>query len=89
MTNRYTKRTGSDDGLGRLLLALVILVLLPIIILIGGLITMLAWNLGVVALVAAAGGTVGKIGLITAIFVNFAIGIVARIFRPNVTTTAS
>lgn len=89
MRNRTPYKTSTDDGLGCVLLALALLVLFPIIVAISALITMLAWNLGVVALVAAAGGSVGKIGFITAIFVNFAIGIVARIFRPTVTANTT
>lgn len=48
-----------------------------------GVITMFAWNVGVVGVVAASGGAVGKIGLLTAIAANFAIGIVARIVWPQ------
>lgn len=61
-------------------------VLVAAIVALAALITMLAWNLGVVALVAATGNSVGTIGFVTAIFVNMAIGVVSRIFRsPSVT----
>lgn len=53
------------------------------IVALGGLITMLAWNYGVVALAAACGSAVAKIGFGTAICVNLAVGVLNRIFRPR------
>lgn len=70
-----------DGAAGCLLLAIVLLVFLPIVVILSGLLTLLAWNVGVVAIVAACGGAVAKIGLGTAICANIALGIVGRIFR--------
>lgn len=72
------------------LLVVAFIVLVVLIALLGGVITQFAWNYGVVALVAAAGGSLGKIGLVTAIAANLAISIVGRIFRaPRVPDTSS
>lgn len=77
------------DGIGSPVLTVVVgglLVLLTLAFVVGcfvlgGLVTMLAWNLGVVAIVAACGGTVAKIGLLTGIFTNIALNIVSRLIR--------
>lgn len=55
------------------------------VVILSGLITMLAWNIGVVGIVSACGGAVGKISLGIAICANLAIGIASRLFRRTVT----
>lgn len=57
------------------------------LLLLGGLIVMLVWNIGAVPLIAACGGTVSKIGFWTAFFVNMAVNIISRIFRGSSTDT--
>lgn len=48
---------------------------------IGAALFYVAWNLGVVNIAAAAGGSVGTINFWTALGGSFAVGILARIFR--------
>ena len=55
---------------------------LVLLITLAGLITLFAWNTGVVAALGAFGVAVGQIGFIDAVAINFAIGAVGRIFRP-------
>lgn len=55
----------------------------------GAVITWAAWNWGVVAIVAAAGGSIAKIGLVTAFFINVALGIVTSPFRARLASNAS
>lgn len=61
------------------LVALLVFVILVVL----AWISMFAWNLGVVAIVTACGGTVGKIGFWASFFANFAIGIVSRLLHPT------
>lgn len=84
------RKEARDKFFAGLLVAAVIIVLVAALVILCGLITMLAWNYGVVALVAACGGSVSKIGLITAVCANLAIGVISRIFRRDsgVTTTS-
>lgn len=69
------------DGPAGCLVGLLFLLVLVAVVILSGLLTLLAWNVGVVGIAAATGGSVGKISLGIAICVNIAIGIVARIFR--------
>lgn len=66
-----------------ILVGVFVIGIIGLAVVLGGLLTLLAWNVGVVGIVAAAGGSVGKIGLGIAICANIAIGIVGRIFRPR------
>lgn len=76
-------------AIGVLLLIVLFLVIVGAFAVLGGLITMVAWNYGVVPIVAASGGAVAKISLLTGISANIAISIVGRIFhRPSVETTS-
>ena len=68
--------------------AVVVIGIVLVVAALSAVLTMLAWNLGVVAIVAAAGGHVGEIGLVTAFFANVALGILRRILAPS-TGTAS
>ncbi len=63
-------------------IAVALVVVIAAIIVASGVLTMLAWNIGVVGLVAATGGSISKISLGVAICVNLAIGVLGRIFRP-------
>jgi hypothetical protein len=71
------------------LAVIAVLALVAACFLLGGVIIWAAWNLGVVPLVAACGGTVAKIGFWTAVFVSVALNVVGGIFRRNQVTTAS
>lgn len=76
------KVPSSDASGGEVLLGcLFALVLFVVIVVLFALLTQFAWNVGVVALVAACGGSVAKIGFWTAVAVNIALGIIARIFK--------
>lgn len=58
------------------------------IIAFGGLIFFAAWNLGVVNIASAAGGSVATINFWTAIGGSLAVGILSRIFRRTPTVQA-
>lgn len=75
--------TGAEVVVG----CVAILAFIATIILLGGLIFWLAWNVGVVALVAAAGGSVGKISFWAAVGGSLAVGILSRIFTRSAVTT--
>ena len=77
--NRYTSK--SEDGLIAGLGCLALILIFVAIILFGGLIFWLAWNVGVVGIVSAAGGSVGEIGYWTAVGGSLAVGVLSRIFR--------
>lgn len=67
-------------------IALLVLVLLAVVLLvhlIGGLVVLVAWNLGVVNVVAASGGTVDGISYLTAVGASFAFGLLRGLFRSN------
>lgn len=86
MTNR--NRDGAvADGATMVGGCLLLLLIVAIIFLLGPLLVWLGWNIGVVALVAACGGSVGKISFVTAIFVSIALNIVGGVFRA--TTSSS
>lgn len=55
----------------------------------GALVFLVAWNVGIVHLVAAAGGSVGTIGFWTALGGSLAVGILKGIVHGNATTTES
>jgi hypothetical protein len=81
--------TGADIAVGAIVVALIIAIIAAVVLL-SGLITLLAWNVGVVGIAAALGATVGKISLGIAICANFAIGIIGRIFHgPSTVKTDS
>lgn len=69
----------TSDGLTVVGGCLVLLLLLAVTFLLGPLLVWAGWNLGVVAIVAACGGSVGKIGFLTAVFVSLALSIVGGI----------
>lgn len=75
--------TGAEVVVG----CVAILAFIATIILLGGLVFWIAWNVGVVALVAAAGGSVGKISFWAAVGGSLAVGILSRIFTRSVVTT--
>lgn len=83
------RKADSVDAVTGCAIMLAILALLPAFAALGALLTMLAWNLGVVAIVAACGGHVAHIGFWTALFANIAIGVVGRIFRRTEVKAAS
>jgi hypothetical protein len=58
----------------------VILMFVAVVVL-GALFTMLAWNVGLTALVAACGGHIGNIGFWAAVGINIVWGIITSPFR--------
>lgn len=89
----YRKHSGGFESTLATVIAVVVITL-AFALLIGGLallsalITKIAWNYGVVAIVAACGGHVAKISLVTALCFNIAWGIVTRPFRRMTTESA-
>lgn len=75
---RRRRELATSIAAGALVVVGVVLLIAAVIGL-GGVITMLAWNLGVVTIAAACGASVGEIGFVTAIFANIAISILGRI----------
>ena len=72
----------NDENEGNVLLGCVtVLTIFAVIALFGGLIFWLAWNLGVVGIVSAAGGSVDTIGYWTAVGGSLAVAVLSRIFR--------
>lgn len=59
----------------------VVVALIAAVIAFLGFLTMLGWNYGAVALIAACGGTAAKIGLGAGICVNLALAALSRVFR--------
>ena len=101
MTNRFAppkppprpaqrrSRKSSDPSGGALvgLGCLTVLVLLAVVLTITTLVIWLGWNLGVVALVAASGGSVSKIGFWTAFGIALLVNVLRGIFTSNVTVS--
>lgn len=83
MTNPFKSREVRKNTA---IVAFALAIFLALIIL-GGLFTLFAWNIGVVALVAALGGEVGTINLLAAIGINFALTVIGGIFRRPTTGT--
>lgn len=52
-------------------------------------VTLVAWNVGVVAAVSAFGGTVAKITLLQAFCINLALGVIRRFLRRPTQVTAT
>lgn len=50
------------------------LIAIAAVVILGGVVTMLLWNLGVVPIVAACGGNIGNIALLPAICINIIVG---------------
>lgn len=63
--------------------------LIGLIVVLSGLLTLLAWNVGVVGIAAALGSQVSTISLGVAICANFAIAIIGRIFGRGSTVTTN
>lgn len=78
-----------DSGLEVLVGCVAILCIIIVAVLLGGLFFWLAWNLGVVGVVAAAGGSVGKISFWTGVGATLAVGILARILHGRTATTTN
>jgi hypothetical protein len=77
----YTRKYRAGDGfIAFLLVAVLIIVMLLVILGISTAIIFFGWNLGIVALVAACGGTVSKISFWTAFFIGIAISVVRGLF---------
>lgn len=80
------KEIGGGLGLavGAALVVLAVVLILGVAVLVhlfGGLIVLLAWNLGVVNVVAASGGSVATIGYLTAVGVSIALTFLRGIFQ--------
>ncbi len=69
--------------------ALLVVSGIALIVGIGALVFYLAWNLGVVPIVAAAGASVGKIGFWTALGGSLAVGVVKGIFHGGSSATVT
>lgn len=65
-----------------------VLLLVALIVLFGGLLFYIAWNVGVVALVAAAGGHVAHIGFWTAVGGSLLVGVIQRAVHGTPTVQA-
>lgn len=84
----FQRRQKREKVLFTIVAVLLLIAAVAAIVILGGIITQFAWNVGVVALVAACGGTVGKISLGAAIAANFALSIIGGVFRrPTATKT--
>lgn len=55
---------------------LAVIAILAVVVVLSALITMWAWNFGVVVIVAACGGGIAKIGFWAAFWANVALGVV-------------
>jgi hypothetical protein len=77
------RKTNDLDGITALAAIFVIVAIVVLVLLIGTAVVFFGWNLGVVALVAACGGTVGKISFWTAFFINIAIGVLRGLFKSS------
>lgn len=82
-----TKQSTSEAVLTVVLGTVIVITVILAVAAFAALLTMLAWNLGVAALVAAAGGHVGHIGIVTAFFANVALGIVSRMLHRSPAAT--
>lgn len=76
-------RKNDVDGFAVLLGIILIVLLFGFFLLLGTAFVFFGWNLGVVALVAACGGTVGKISFWTAFFIDLALGIVRGLLKSS------
>jgi hypothetical protein len=76
-----TYRRNSLSGGEAFAAFLAIVLIIVIVLVISTLIIFFGWNLGVVALVAACGGSVSKIGFWTAFFVGLAISVIRGLFK--------
>lgn len=85
---KYRPRKSDSPWVTGLVISFCILLFVAIVVL-SGLLTMLAWNIGVVGIAAALGATVGKISLGIAICANIAIGIIGRIFHGPTQVTSN
>jgi hypothetical protein len=79
----YKKSNGAIDLLSVLVGIFLVLLIFFLFLCIGTAVVFFGWNLGVVALVAASGGTVGKISFWTAFFINLALGILRGLFKSS------
>lgn len=77
------KNTSSFDGATALIGFLLLLALFIVLLSIGTFFVFFGWNLGIVPLVAACGGTVGKISIWVAFFVNLAIGVLRGLLKSS------
>lgn len=91
---RTAARDYDHGGLGTILggiaIALMVLTVIAAVLAtvwavwaLGGLVVLLAWNLGVVNIVAASGGSVGTIGFFTAVGAYVVLSLIRSIFRPT------
>lgn len=76
---RRRKKMLENVAVGALGVLMFVSIFLAVVAL-GGLIFWLAWNLGVVPIVAALGGSVGEIGFWTAVGGSLAVGVIKSIF---------
>lgn len=82
---RRRKRESLTENI---LVALIAVVAVAVLFTLVGLITLGAWNIGVVGAAAALGAKVATINLWTAIWVNVVMGVIARPFRATVNNQA-
>lgn len=75
------KKKQSLSGLDAAFVAVLVATIVAVILALSAVLTMVAWNIGVAAVVAASGGHVGHIGFWTAVGFNIAWGIITSPFR--------
>lgn len=84
-TKRKRKSLTENILLG-LIAGVLFIVFVAVILALAGLVTLGAWNIGVVGAAAALGAKVATINLWTAIWVNVVMGVIANPFRAKATT---
>jgi len=87
--NRYKAQLDDSTWWEKLLGAVLVLIVALAVVVLSGLVTLFAWNTGVVGLVAACGGTVTGISLSVAIATNFIVLILSRVFRRRIVIKAA
>lgn len=80
-SNKYS---AGEDFFAFLFVVFLVSTMLVLIVGISTAIIFFGWNLGVVAIVAACGGTVSKISFVTAFFVGLAINVIRGLFSVRV-----
>lgn len=81
LRKKRARKSLIENVLLGIVIAVAVVALVALLFSIGGAVFYLAWNLGVVNLVAAAGGSVSTINFWTAIGGSVAVGIIRGIFR--------
>lgn len=83
---RRKRKSLTENILVALIAVPVVVVAVAVIFALAGLVTLGAWNIGVVGAAAALGAKVATINLWTAIWVNVVMGVIANPFRAKAAT---